>query len=388
MSAAVDARGRALAIVREQLGEAARARKCHSCGCFHQTVAALEGTDVARELAADLEAARRTLTAEKYDCLGCPVCYPAVAANAFADAFPAAATGLDLCPTELPSQRAGWPPLAGDYHALRYAAPVAVCTLDDTALSARLAAERPAGLAIVGTMHTENLGIERLISNIRANPHIRRLVLCGADTEQMVGHLPGQSMLSLFELGVADDGRIRGARGKRPVLKNVSREEIEAFRRQVEVVAAIGERDATHVSALIRAAAACAPGAFEDVPSTTTIERVAAAEPRRLVPDPAGYFIVYPDARRGTILLEHITNAGVLTVVFEGKTPAALYAAAIERGLITRLDHAAYLGRELSRAERSLETGEPYVQDRAAGVIEEEPPVQACDCGHPCEGTK
>jgi len=40
-------------------------------------------------------------------------------------------------------------------------------------------------------MHTENLGIERLITNILANPEIRFLILCGEDTQKAVGHLLG-----------------------------------------------------------------------------------------------------------------------------------------------------------------------------------------------------
>ena len=53
----------------------------------------------------------------------------------------------------------------------------------------------------------------------------------------------------------------------------------------------------------------------------------------------------------------------------------------IERNLLSRLDHAAYLGRELARAERSLETGELYVQDRASGeVCEECKSTPGCGC--------
>jgi tetrahydromethanopterin S-methyltransferase subunit A len=72
----------------------------------------------------------------------------------------------------------------------------------------------------------------------------------------------------------------------------------------------------------------------------------------------------------------------VLDCVIEGATPSALYATAIERGLVTRLDHAAYLGRELARAEQSLRTGEPYVQDRAAGMERGSviPLPAACSC--------
>ena len=96
-------------------------------------------------------------------------------------------------------------------------------------------------------------------------------------------------------------------------------------------------------------------------------ELIEARMPTRLVSDPCGYFVVYPEHRTKRILLEHFTNAGVFTCVIGATTPAAIYAEIIARGLISRLDHCAYLGRELARAERSLETGEPYIQDRAAG---------------------
>ena len=55
----------------------------------------------------------------------------------------------------------------------------------------------------------------------------------------------------------------------------------------------------------------------------------------------------------------------MIDVVIEGRAAAELYHPAIDRGLISRLDHAAYLGRELARAESALENGGPYVQDAA-----------------------
>ena len=384
MSATVPLRCKpcALGVVREQLAEATAAKKCHSCGCLHQTVAALDMTEPARtELAGAIADARRVFLPKKYDCLGCTVCYPAIAANAFAEEYPDAAASMELCPTEAPQERRGWPPLPGDYRVLRYGAPVAVCTLNDEQLVVRLADAAPAGLAIVGTMHTENLGIERVIKNTLANPHIRRLVLCGADTRQSVGHLPGQSLQSLFEQGLDESGRIRGASGKRPVLKNVTREEVEAFLRQVELEPMIGESQVSVIATRIRASAEASPGVFDGAPHSTSIAVIATTEPQRLVPDPAGYFVVYPDVRRVRLLVEHFTNAGVLDCVLEGKTSPALYAEIIERGLVTRLDHAAYLGRELARAEHSLRTGAPYTQDRAAGEIPQESIGSAgCEC--------
>jgi tetrahydromethanopterin S-methyltransferase subunit A len=84
------------------------------------------------ELASILSEAKSVFAPQEYDCLGCPVCYPAIAANAFAEMYPNAAARLDLCPTDEPDERKGWPPLPGDYHVLRYQAPVAVCTLNSS----------------------------------------------------------------------------------------------------------------------------------------------------------------------------------------------------------------------------------------------------------------
>ncbi len=378
-----DKKAHALTIVREQLAAATEARKCHGCGCLHKTVEALASTGAGRgDLARSLERARAVFTPKEYDCLGCPVCYPALAANAFSEAFAREAEAMDLCPTDAPAERRGWPPLPGDYRVVRYRAPVAVCTLNTSGLADRLAGMQPEGVALVGTLHTENLGIERIIRNVLTNPHIRFLILCGEDTRQTVGHLPGQSLKSLFVGGVDERGRIIGARGNRPVLKNVRQDEIDAFRRQIEFVELIGvEKDYT-VLERVRACAVRDPGAFTETPESSTVEVVAAQEPRRMIPDPAGFFVVYPDAPRRRLLVEHYTNSGVLDCVLETATPTALYATAIERNLVTRLDHAAYLGRELARAQRAMETGEPYVQDRAPGPVEED--KAACGCDTTC----
>jgi len=202
------------------------------------------------------------------------MCFPAIAANAFAEAYPEAGESLDLCPTEGPEARAGWPHLPGDYRVVRYRAPVAVCTLNSEELAAELAAEAPEGLALSGTMHTENLGIERVIQNLLANPNIRFLILCGEDTRQAIGHLPGQSMESLFSGGVNSRGRIVGALGKRPILKNISAEQVEGFRKQVELLSRIGEEDASRVREAVSGCARRAPGPFEGAPLQSPVETV------------------------------------------------------------------------------------------------------------------
>jgi tetrahydromethanopterin S-methyltransferase subunit A len=221
-----------------------------------------------------------------YECLGCPVCYPAIAANAFTEAFPEAGQGLDLCPTEAPDAREGWPPLPGGYYVLRYRAPVALCTLNSDNLAVQLKTRAPEGLAIVGTLHTENLGIERLIKNTLANPHIRFLLVCGEDTRQAIGHLPGQSLQSLFEHGVDAQRRIHNARGKRSVLKNTTADEIQAFLDQIVLVPLLGEE---REDVIVRELERCHrrdPGPYAGVVRGRTVETIQAAEPERLTPRP------------------------------------------------------------------------------------------------------
>ena len=53
---------------------------------------------------------------------------------------------------------------------MRDAAPVAVCTLRSRSLIDEVVEAAPPGVAIVGSLQTENLGIERLIENVVANP--------------------------------------------------------------------------------------------------------------------------------------------------------------------------------------------------------------------------
>jgi len=125
-------------------------------------------------------------------------------------------------------------------------------------------------------MHTENLGIERIITNTLVNPHIRFLLLCGEDTRQAIGHLPGQSFESLFRNGLDERGRMIGARGKRPVLKNVSREEVQAFIQQVELVPMIGEENEDTITTRIRECAERNPGPYPHPFGDMPVERIKA----------------------------------------------------------------------------------------------------------------
>lgn len=378
----------AMEAVKAELGSAMAATKCHRCGCYQDAVLGFSRSTMLVAYLADLIAEAKTLFEEKrYDCLGCETCWPAVASNAAAELDPTLADA-SCCATAEPAIRDGWPPLPGDYRVLRFQAPVAVCTLNSDELVGRLASMQPTGLAIVGTLHTENLGIEHLIRNLLPNPNVRFLVVCGEDTRKAIGHLPGQTLQSLMLHGIDDQSRILQASGKRPVLKNISREQVEAFRRRIEVINLLGETDLEVITECIAALASRSPGPSDEMlQDTCSIPIEDAVEPTRLISDPAGYFVLYPEPRNKRLILEHYSNAGVLTRVFEGSSPTALYSTVITAGLISRLDHAAYLGRELGRAEAALRDGSVYVQDAAPGVSEDEntlATVSSCGCSKAC----
>jgi tetrahydromethanopterin S-methyltransferase subunit A len=354
--------------IETELRAAMAAKKCWRCGCYQDTVTTLQRSATLRARFAQLlNEAQQLFETQRYDCLGCDVCWPAIAQNMAGEIDPAVAEG-GHCATAAPVIRAGWPPLPGDYQVLRFQAPLAVCTLNSDHLIKSLSETQAQGLSIVGGLHTENLGIEHLIRNVLSNPHIRYLLVCGDDTRKAIGHLPGQSLLALAQHGINDNMRIVEAKGKRPLLKNLDAAQVEAFRQQVQVIDQIGNNEIDSLLAVITATAKNDPGPFADGPSEVNPVAIEVAhEPSQLVLDPTGYFVVYPDRIRQCLAVEHYTNHGVLNRVFTGATATALYASVIEAQLISRLDHAAYLGRELARAEHALQSGEDYVQDRAPG---------------------
>ncbi|MHC4108810.1 MAG: DUF4346 domain-containing protein [Planctomycetota bacterium] len=362
MSGGVSRKVRDLPGALRQLKEAAAAKKCWCCGCLHGSLEAIKRAipenEQAEELRDVLIELRSKRVKQQYECIGCDPCYPPLAMNALS-------IDGEACPSDDVEARDGWPPLPGSYTVLRYNAPVAVCTLTDESLGAQVASRAGSEIAIVGSVFTENLGIERILMNILANPNIRFLLLCGPDSKQTMGHLPGQSMTALARHGLDDRGRIREAAGRRPVLKNVDRSAVEHFRSTVEVVDRISEGDVNVIVDSARECAARSSGPAKPFESSRMVHTVAGYVPERMVSDKAGYFVVYPDRARHILVLEHYCNDGVLDVVIEGRAAAELYYPAIDRGLISQLDHAAYLGRELARAERSLENGGPYVQDAA-----------------------
>jgi tetrahydromethanopterin S-methyltransferase subunit A len=81
------------------------------------------------------------------------------------------------------------------------------------------------------------------------------------------------------------------------------------------------------------------------------------------VKDKKGYFLVQANEKKGLIELGFCKKENIVEVIIQGKTPQEVYFAAIKEKLVTRLDHAAYLGKELEKAYLALKNNLKYVQD-------------------------
>ncbi|MBM3118518.1 MAG: tetrahydromethanopterin S-methyltransferase subunit A [Chloroflexi bacterium] len=145
----------------------------------------------------------------------------------------------------------GYPPEEGRYVRGNDYSPVVVCTILDTfdwaipsELNELVMSGADTGAALSGMLQTENIGLEKIICNIVANPNIRYIVLCGRES---TGHLPGESLLALKRNGVDDTKRIIGSTALTPYLSNIPIELIDRFNQQIVTIINLlcqpGERD-------------------------------------------------------------------------------------------------------------------------------------------------
>jgi len=133
-----------------------------------------------------------------------------------------------------------WPPIRGDYWLEDPESRIAVVTL-----ASHLRAK---GAAIYGPCKTENLGVEKVVANLISNSNLRFLLVCGAESK---GHLPGDSILALHRNGIDEEGRIVGSKGAIPFIENLSKEAIDRFQRQVDVIDRIGLVDEGKIEKIV-----------------------------------------------------------------------------------------------------------------------------------------
>ena len=77
--------------------------------------------------------------------------------------------------------------------------------------------------------------------------------------------------------------------------------------------------------------------------------------------DPKGYFNIFVDFKKGQIIAAHFKDK--YDHVFSGTSAEAVSKEIIDKHLVSDLKHAAYLGRELQKAEMYLKLGRGYIQD-------------------------
>jgi tetrahydromethanopterin S-methyltransferase subunit A len=214
-----------------------------------------------------------------------------------------------------------------------------------------------------------------VIKNTITNPTIEYLLLVG---EEPKGHKSGETFLALSKNGVDDKMRVIGSTGKRPILRNVSVVEINSFRKQVEIVDMIGYTDENLIVDKIRELAikkkstpkgtGCGCASCEDDKANVELEEpeiIQAKEPSNIIMDKAGYFVILPLPEKNIINVEHYSYDNTLLRVIEGKDARSIYWTIINNNWVTLLSHAAYLGKELEKAELSLMMNFSYIQDGA-----------------------
>ncbi len=265
--------------------------------------------------------------------------------------------GLEMLDKAVQSKE--WPVAEGRYKVGNPDSPIAVCTM------ASIEMDMPMDkIAIIGKCVTENLGIEKIVKNTISNPKIRYLIFCGKESH---GHFVGQAMKSLNENGVDGEKRIIGAKGGMPVLKNLEIGEIERFREQVEIVDMSGEADTAKILARVNELFENNPGPFEGgIMEIKEEVREARAEVHPIdewVKDPEGFFTIYPNVEREEIVAEHHDSEGKTKSRIFGKSAEDIYHHIINNNLVSRHDHAAYLGRELAKAELAMRNNLDYEQD-------------------------
>lgn len=123
---------------------------------------------------------------------------------------------------------------------------IAVCTLSSMDLLEQIAkSDLMNSIALAARLFSENSGIEKLINYVLEHSNIKYIVLCGKDTK---GHFPGQALLALYKNGIDGNGRIIGALGKDPMLEDLTKNNIDEFRRRINIIDLLGITDINEVS--------------------------------------------------------------------------------------------------------------------------------------------
>ncbi|MEK7104018.1 MAG: dCTP deaminase [Patescibacteria group bacterium] len=261
-----------------------------------------------------------------------------------------------------------WPAVEGRFYVGNKNSSVAVCT-NATVEGIELDMEK---VAICGKCVTENIGIEKIIQNVVANPNIRFLVLCGKPSK---GHFVEQAITALIQNGVDQEKTIIGAVGNMPHLKGLDIEIIERFRVQIEPINLNGETDSNIVMQAVENCLAKNIGPFNgEKIEFNKVEEVEAKGPFGWKEDPNGFFVVSLRPSQKKIVVEHLQNNKTTKKVVGDSAQDICYQIGQMRmvgDFEQTVEHAMYLGRELAKAELCLKNQLAYNQDGDVEVAKE-----------------
>ncbi len=375
----------ALKKVHQDFADIRKEEQCRTCACFYvdmmgvvlEAVKAFRRSENGNELADVEKDFEKWLTEasslDLHKCMGCRPCLPVPTFNKFSERMDTlnSLEQSELQPVKVstfsPSEFKDypWPVQPGDYEVLQAKASVAVVLLGN--LGDFHACSSLEGIAIAGSLTTENLGVEHILKNVIANPFIRHMFLFGKDVS---GHLPGNALISLVDNGIGNSHKILGATGARAILKNVLTSEVEHFRRQITIHNLMNQNDFTSLKEQVLMLNSSEPVPFKAGLRVDLVGVTEATPASKLRLDPEGYFVVMiRKGRKNPIYVEHYRNDGRITNIVEGQDAATVCSTILRIGLVSQMDHAAYLGRELAKAELSLLTDKVYIQDRAQGDL-------------------
>ncbi len=368
----------------KDLKNISKIKKCSFCGCNADTLkefaelARAKGRKKLAKKATKLH--KKIIDQKKYDCLGCKLCYPADISNLLFEIGDKDNSDdkQESCSSEscsCNSQKTKWPVERGSYFVGNENAAIAINTLSNTKLPEQLITSLKDKIAIAGYCETENIGVEKIVKNTISNPNIRTLIICGNESGQnmMGGHFSGQTLLSLHSNGITGKNRIIGAKGKRPVVKNLSIEQIKRFQSQVEIVELIGNNSIEDITLNVDIAHSKKKKILEKKGiNGFANSEIIAQNPQKLRLDKKGYFVILPNKSEKKIFVEYYANSGELLQTIVGNDAASIYYTIIEKEFISKPDHCAYLGKELTKAEYFIKYDIPYIQDKALGEIADE----------------
>ncbi len=260
-----------------------------------------------------------------------------------------------------------WPVQPGDYAVLNPTASIAILSLGDSHIIERPFFALLKNIAIIGNLTTENIGVEYVLKNLISNPFIRHLVIIG---KEVSGHRPGDAIINLQKKGINKKQRIVDASGARPILRNTLAQEIAQFRKQITIHNLLHYTDIDNLKKEIQLLDSIESAPYEHGLYVRLVNIIKAEPAKRLQLDREGYFIIL--VRKGhenPLYVEHYKNNGRLLHIIEGKDAPTICSTILNMQLVSQMDHAAYLGRELAKAENSFHSNTKYIQDQAQGEL-------------------